>query len=288
MAPPRIGIVANTLKPEAAGTLTRLLARFEQLGVPCLLESETAGLAGRRPGFPLEEMIDRIDLIALLGGDGTILHLAKALGPKVKPIAAINIGTLGFLTLGTADQLDEIAFWLATGHYVTSRRTVIRMRVFRNERLVGECQALNEVSFNRGPVTRLVRIELRIDGEFVTRYGSDGLIVSTPTGSTAYSLSAGGPIIGPGAEVLLITPVCPHSLSSRPVVVADRSLIEVSAPVQRDEVFVTIDGQDSRPIIPEERFEIQRAEYTVPLVTSRESSYFQILRQKLDWSGSKH
>jgi NAD+ kinase len=154
------------------------------------------------------------------------------------------------------------------------------------DRLIDERHALNEISFNRGPVTRLVKIELRINHDFVTRYGSDGLIIATPTGSTAYSLSAGGPIIEPSANVLLITPVCPHSLASRPLVVSDRSRIEVSAPAQRDEVFVTVDGQTSRPITPGHRFEIQRAGFDVPLVTSLDSSFFQVLRQKLDWSGS--
>jgi NAD+ kinase len=162
------------------------------------------------------------------------------------------------------------------------------MRALRGDSVTDEWHALNEVSFNRGPVTRLVKIELRVDGEFVTRYGSDGLIVATPTGSTAYSLSAGGPIIEPESGVFVITPVCPHSLSSRPLVLADRARLEIRAPVQRDEVFVTVDGHASRPIHPEERFEIQRGDFHVPLVTSTDSSFFEVLRQKLDWSGSKH
>ena len=264
----------------------QLEAAFRRLQVPCLIETETARLRGSSDGVPMEDLLSRIDLIALLGGDGTILHLAKELGAKVKPIAAINIGTLGFLTLGTVDQLEEIAMRLARREYRISHRAVIRVQTFLDDQLIDERHALNEISFNRGPVTRLVKIELRINDDFVTRYGSDGLIIATPTGSTAYSLSAGGPIIDPGAGVLLITPVCPHSLSSRPLVVSDRSRIEVSAPAQRDEVFVTVDGQAFRPITPDHRFEIQRAGFDVPLVTSPDSSFFQVLRQKLDWSGS--
>lgn len=286
MAAPRIGIIANTQKPEAPEVLARLRAAFAGMGIQCQLERATAALLGDPGGLPIRELAARVDLLVLLGGDGTILHLAKELGAHVKPIAAINIGTLGFLTLGTADQLDEIATRLANREFRTSHRSVIRVRTFLRDQLVDEGHALNEVSFNRGPVTRLVKIELRINGDFVTRYGSDGLIISTPTGSTAYSLSAGGPIIDPGSGVLLITPVCPHSLSSRPLVVNDRSRIEIAAPAQRDEVFVTLDGQTSRPITPEHRFEIQRADFDVPLVTSLTSSFFQVLRQKLDWSGS--
>jgi NAD+ kinase len=286
MAAPRIGIIANTQKPEAPQVLTGLRSAFARLQIQCLLEADTAALLGDQRGVAIEELASRVDILVLLGGDGTILHLAKQLGSRVKPIAAINIGTLGFLTLGTADQLDEIAAQLANRNFRTSHRSVIRVRTFLKDRLIEEAHALNEVSFNRGPVTRLVKIELRINGDFVTRYGSDGLIIATPTGSTAYSLSAGGPIIEPGAGVLLITPVCPHSLSSRPLVVSDRARIEISAPAQRDEVYVTMDGQGSRAITPEHRFEIQRADFDVPLVTSLQSSFFQVLRQKLDWSGS--
>jgi NAD+ kinase len=287
MAPPRIGIIANTQKADASAVLDRLQAAFARLQVSCLLEAETANLRGSSDGVPMEDLITQVDLIALLGGDGTILHLAKQLGPKVKPIAAINIGTLGVLTLGTADQLDEIAQCLARREYRISHRAVIQIRTFLDDQLIDEGHALNEISFNRGPVTRLVKIELRINGDFVTRYGSDGLIISTPTGSTAYSLSAGGPIIDPNSGVLLITPVCPHSLSSRPLVVSDRSHIEVSAPAQRDEVFVTVDGQAFRPITPGHRFEIERAAFEVPLVTSLDSNFYQVLRQKLNWGGSK-
>lgn len=286
MAAPRIGIVANTQKPEAPQVLSGLRAAFAKMQLHCLLETDTAALLGDPGGIPVQDLAGQVDLLVLLGGDGTILHLAKQLGSQVKPIAAINIGTLGFLTLGTADQLDEIAAQLANRHFRTSHRSVIRVRTFLRDQLIDEGHALNEVSFNRGPVTRLVRIELRINGDFVTRYGSDGLIIATPTGSTAYSLSAGGPIIEPGSGVLLITPVCPHSLSSRPLVVSDCSRIEIAAPAQRDEVFVTMDGQASRAITPEHRFEIQRADFDVPLVTSLASSFFQVLRQKLDWSGS--
>ncbi|RFC46507.1 MAG: NAD+ kinase [Verrucomicrobia bacterium] len=286
MAAPRIGIVANTQKPEAPQVLAGLRAAFARMQLHCLLETDTAALLGDPDGIPIQDLAGQVDLLVLLGGDGTILHLAKQLGSQVKPIAAINIGTLGFLTLGTADQLDEIAAQLANRHFRTSHRSVIRVRTFLRDQLIDEGHALNEVSFNRGPVTRLVRIELRINGDFVTRYGSDGLIIATPTGSTAYSLSAGGPIIEPGSGVLLITPVCPHSLSSRPLVVSDLSRIEIAAPAQRDEVFVTMDGQASRAITPEHRFEIQRADFDVPLVTSLASSFFQVLRQKLDWSGS--
>jgi len=286
MAPPRIGIIANTQKPEAGQVLDRLEAAFSRLQIPSYLEAETATLRGGRTGLAIDDLVARVDLLALLGGDGTILHLAKQLGARVKPIAAINIGTLGFLTLGTADQLDEIAAHLASHQYRISYRSVISVRTFLSNQLVDERHALNEVSFNRGPVTRLVKIELRINGDFVTRYGSDGLIIATPTGSTAYSLSAGGPIIEPGSGVLVITPVCPHSLSSRPLVVSDRSHIEIAAPAQRDDVYMTMDGQASLPITPDHRFEIQRADFDVPLVTSLDSSFFQVLRQKLDWSGS--
>ncbi len=286
MAAPRIGIVANTSKPGAAAAIARLQGLFEAEGCPVTLDAETARFCQAPTGPPLTELIDAIDLIVLLGGDGTILHLAKALGPKIKPIAAINTGTLGFLTLGTANDLDAIAKLVAEGRYGLSQRSVIGVQAWQEETCIENCFALNEVSVGRGGISRMVHVHVRVDGGFVSRYSGDGLIVATPTGSTAYSLSAGGPLIEPGSSVFCITPVCPHSLSIRPVVVADRGLIQIDIPHQRDAVFMTTDGQNSHQLAPPSRIEIRRAPFTIPLITRSGASFFEVLREKLDWSGS--
>lgn len=286
MDKPRIGIIANINKPGAAEVARQLLARFGALGVDFLLENETAELVGEGDGLDLRALADQVDLIVLLGGDGTILHFVEAVGPAVKPIAAINIGTLGFLTMATSDEIDTVTELIARGLYDLSQRSVIDVRVFENGELSQICHAMNEVAVARGDVSRLVRVEAKIDGQFLTRYSGDGLIVATPTGSTAYSLSAGGPVIAPEAGVFVITPICPHSLSSRPLVVSETSVIELEAPEQRDPVFMTVDGQDVHRVSSSTRIEIRLADFKIPLVTTPQHSFFSVLRQKLVWSGS--
>ena len=286
MASSRIGIIANTNKEGAAKVVAQLLERFAEHNVECRMNAETAELVGRDDQFSVVELMDHIDVVVLLGGDGTILHFVEAVGPKVKPIAAINIGTLGFLTLATSEAVDEVVELLVRGDYQMSQRAGMAVRLYESGELVQECHAMNEVTVGRGDVSRLVRIRARINGEFLTRFSGDGLIIATPTGSTAYSLSAGGPVIEPHAAVFLLTPVCPHSLSSRPIVVSQASVIELEAPEQRDPVFMTVDGQDVHPVGKKSRIEIRRAEFTVPLVISQDHSFFAVLRKKLDWSGS--
>ncbi|MFT5465010.1 MAG: NAD+ kinase [Verrucomicrobiales bacterium] len=283
---PLTGIIVNTEKPGAADVLQQLLAKFEAAGIETRLEEKTAQLIGKSDGRNVLELMDEIDLVVLLGGDGTILHFVEAVGARVKPIAAINIGTLGFLTLATTERLDEVVSLIAERAYKLSQRSVIAVRVFEDGQLTKEWFALNEVSVSRGGVSRLVRVQAKVNGEFLTRFSGDGLIVATPTGSTAYSLSAGGPLIEPEAEVFVVTPVCPHSLASRPLVVSQKSIIEIEAPEQRDAVFMTVDGQDVHRVGSATRLEIRRADFTVPLVTSAQHSFYGVLRKKLEWSGS--
>ncbi|MEM1296382.1 MAG: NAD(+)/NADH kinase [Verrucomicrobiota bacterium] len=286
MDTPRVAIVANVDKPGAAKVVVDLLEQFAGLGVETFLEKATAEFCGHQGGTTLEALADQADLFVLLGGDGTLLQLANTLGPKVKPLAAINTGTLGFLTLGTVEDLPEITRLIASRSYELSQRSVITVTTIEPDENPGIRYALNEVSISRGAATRAVKVEARVGGEFLTTYSGDGLIVSTPTGSTAYSLSAGGPIIEPNSGVFVLTPVCPHSLSSRPLVVSNQSPIEITTPEQRDEVVMTVDGQKAHLMNGETKLVIGVADYSVPLVTSRKGSFFGVLRQKLDWSGS--
>ncbi|MEM7015166.1 MAG: NAD(+)/NADH kinase [Verrucomicrobiota bacterium] len=287
MATPRIGIIANTDKDGANSVVMQLRAKFAAAGAECRLEEKTAKLVAASEGLAVEELIEEVELVVLLGGDGTILHFAETIGKDVKPIAAINIGTLGFLTLATSDAIDEVVEMLVARNYEISDRSVIEVRINEDGRRGDRSFAMNEVTLGRGDVSRLIKVEVKIDGEFVTRYSGDGLILATPTGSTAYSLSAGGPIIQPEAGVFVITPICPHSLSSRPVVVSHESRIELSAPDQRDPVFMTVDGKGFHRITPKTQIEIKKANFTVPLVKNPDHSFFSVLRKKLEWSGSK-
>ncbi len=286
MDAPRVGIIANTEKPGARDVVRQLRGQFADLKVETVLEDKTAKFCRLKKGLRLNSLAQNVDILVLLGGDGTLLQLAKELGPKVKPIAAINIGTLGFLTMGTLDDLADITRLIATRTYELSERSVIAVRSVKRGREPEVRYALNEVSISRGTVTRAVKVEARVDGEFVTSYNGDGLMVATPTGSTAYSLSAGGPIIEPNSGVFVLTPVCSHSLSSRSLVVSDESEIEITAPDPEDKVIMTVDGQKAHVIDGDTKLELCRAHYRVPLVVTPDSSFFGVLRQKLDWSGS--
>lgn len=286
MDTPRVGIVANVDKPGAAKVVVDLLGHFSKLRIEAKLETATAKFCGKGEGQSLETLVDEVDVFALLGGDGTLLQLASELGPKVKPIAAINTGTLGFLTLGTVEDLPEITKLIATQSYELSERSVIAVTTLEPGEEPKTRYALNEVSISRGAATRAVKVEAHVRGAFLTTYSGDGLIVSTPTGSTAYSLSAGGPIIEPNSGVFVLTPVCPHSLSSRPLIVSDQSPIEITTPEQRDDVIMTVDGQKAHQMNGETKLVIGLADYSVPLVTSPKVTFFGVLRQKLDWSGS--
>jgi NAD+ kinase len=175
---------------------------------------------------------------------------------------------------------------LMDGSFNISNRQLLSVTIFDHGSPIDKSFAVNEIAVTRGEISRMVHVDVRVSGHFVTRYSGDGVIVATPTGSTAYSLSAGGPVIEPQSGVWAITPVCTHSLSSRPLIVSSSSIIELSAPPQRDRVYTTIDGQVSIPLTPESLVEIRRAGFDLPLIAHPDSSFFRILRQKLDWSGS--
>lgn len=285
MGNPRIGIIANAGKAGAAQVVQAALSQLARRASPVLLDEASASLVGMTTGLPILELVDQVDLIILFGGDGTILQLAREIGSKVKPIAAINIGTLGFLTLATANEIEPVIDLLLDGSYEITHREMLSVRVFERGTEIEKSFALNEVAVTRGEISRMVHVDVRVSGHFVTRYSGDGVIVTTPTGSTAYSLSAGGPIIEPKSGVWAITPVCTHSLSSRPLVVSSDGVIELSAPPQRDRVFMTIDGQVSIPLTNESVVELRRAGFDLPLIAHPKASFFRILRQKLDWCG---
>jgi len=283
----RIGLVANPQKEKAAENAARLLKLFSDRGAKVILETETAGLIEER-GQPVKDVVESSDIVVLLGGDGTILQLAQNMGAGVKPIAAINIGTLGFLTLATTDDLEGVVDMLMRKNYLISKRSVISARTYVGKKLKSRHFALNEMVVGRGRISRLVKVQARINGQEVSCFNGDGLIISTPTGSTAYSLSAGGPLIEPEARVFIVNPVCAHSLSTRPVVVSDQSVIEIEAPEQRDEVFVTYDGQATETIKPGMRIVVKQARHKVPLICAPDSTFYSVLRQKLDWSGNNN
>ncbi len=201
---------------------------LQKRGCECLLERKSAAIAGEKGGIAAGDFSNHVDVAAVLGGDGTMLHAVSRLGRFDKPVAGINIGNLGFLTTCTDTDLDEFAEAVAKSRFTTSTRMLLEATVRRKGGGVELFHGLNEVTLARGETGRLVTLIAKVDGEWLNRYRADGLIVATPTGSTAYSLSAGGPLIAPQSSVMVITPICPHSLSQRSLVLSDDVEIEIS------------------------------------------------------------
>ena len=281
-----VGILVNPHKPGSLPTLQALRAALESRGCTAVLDEETASLAGESGGIPASEFSSHVEIAAVLGGDGTMLHALSRLGNFEKPVAGINIGTFGFLTSCKDDELDIFAAGVAGGRFTTSVRTLLEATVHRHGKPAESFIALNEVTLARGNTGRLVSLQARVNGELLNDYRADGLIVATPTGSTAYSLSAGGPLIAPGAAVFVITPICPHSLSQRSLVLSDDSTVELSSE-DRDSgpMLFTVDGRDSIRIEPGDRIEVKKAARSFHLLRLEGRSFYEALRQKLRWQG---
>lgn len=282
----KVGIIANPHKAGAKDALTRLADGLRAGGHDWIHEQATARLIGAGGGMPGPELAEAAEVIAVLGGDGTMLHAMAMLGGTDKPIAGINIGTLGFLTSCTDGEIGAFAEALKAGSYGTSRRTLLHATVIRGGMEPREFTALNEVVLARGQTGRLVSLSASVDGDLLNHYRADGLIVATPTGSTAYSLSAGGPLISPSAGVFVITPICPHTLSQRSLVVDDDAVIELSPDDTSDgPMLFTVDGRDCVEIRAGDRIEVRKAEHELNLLRLEGRSFYAALRQKLNWRG---
>jgi len=286
MPPELIGLIAHVGKPGAAALVKTLRKEFAKRGAKLMLEKKTAALIGRDDGFSTRHLGEECDLLVVLGGDGSILQVVLDLREKIKPIFGINIGSLGFLTCVNSSAYLKAVRSIMAGDYVLSRRTLLQVEIGRNGKNIKFHTGLNDVVISRGERSRLIKLQTRIDGSVLTEYNADGLIVSTPTGSTAYSLSAGGPILMPDSGVFVVTPICPHVLTNRTVIVSDCSEIEVSPCPDQDLVFLAVDGQDPVAIKHGDIIRIRKAGYDLPLAMLREMSFSEVLRQKLKWSGT--
>lgn len=282
-----IGILANPHKPGAVGIVQTLRAALKSRGIEVVLDTQAAAMLGEQGGREASEFRDLVDLAAVIGGDGTMLHAVSRLGDFGKPVAGVNAGTLGFLTTCKDDEIEVFADALAAKQFTTSERTLLVASVMKGGEVIAEFTALNEITLARGQTGRLVSLGVRVDGEMLNEYRADGLIVGTPTGSTAYSLSAGGPLIAPGAAVFVVTPICPHSLSQRALVLADDCEIELEANESEDPgpMLFTVDGRDVVRIEPGQRVLVRKSPRKFRLVRMVGSSFFQALRQKLGWEG---
>jgi NAD+ kinase len=218
-----------------------------------------------------------------LGGDGTLLATARVLNRKPVPILAVNLGGLGFLTEITCEELYPTLEMVVAGNFQSDRRVQIEGELIRADEILTSFLALNDVVLNKGAIARIFDLEVRVDGEFVSTYKSDGLIVSTPTGSTAYSLAAGGPIVTPSVDAFLITPICAHTLTHRPLVVPSSTNIEVTVKSLREAAYLTVDGQVGIAAYSEDVVRVRKANSFVELVRPPATTYFRILQKKLKW-----
>lgn len=279
----KIGVYAKKNHPEAEQIALNIRDRFRRDNIEVLLEDSLAEQIGQTSGYSAEEIPELVDLIIVLGGDGTLISVARQVGHHNVPILGINLGRLGFLTEVTLAELPEMLDRLIAGDYKITNRMMLDAAIRRNGKVIGEYTVLNDVVINKGALARIIDMETYVDGRHLSTYKADGLIVATPTGSTGYNLAAGGPIIYPEINSLVISPICPHMLTNRPIVVWSKSFIEIKIRFEDDVVFFTADGQVGRKLLPGDVVEVRRSAARTRLITSPSKDYFEILRTKLSW-----
>ncbi len=285
----RFGLVANPEKPRTGALVRRAAAWLARQGLVVVMESDTsrrAGVGRRHRAVPLEAMGAEVDAILVFGGDGTMLRVARVVAGHDVAILGVNVGHLGFLTSVAPAALEETLGLLGQGRFSLDERALLEARVQRSAHVSVET-ALNDLVLSRGAASRLIELEVAVNDEIVTRYRCDGLIVSSPTGSTAYSLSAGGSVVSPDAEVLVLTPICPHTLSIRPIVVSLASTVRVRLCRVHGEVSLSADGQVQSALGAGDAVEVRRSRRSIRLIRPEGSSFFATLRTKFGWSGGK-
>jgi NAD+ kinase len=286
----RVGLIAKHRLEAAAGVLAELAVWLEARGVRAVFETETAALLAvptGRPTVSRDDLPTACDLVLVLGGDGTFIGMAGRIarsGADV-PILGVNFGSLGFLTEVTLDELYESLEAVLGGHAHMETRMMLRARTRRQGVALEDRFVLNDVVITKGALSRIIDLSVAIGGQPVMRVRADGLIVATPTGSSAYNLAAGGPVVHPAVDAILLTPIAPHMLTNRPVVVPGASDVRVEPRLDgiSEEVYVTFDGQSGHALQANDVIEIRRAERPLRLMRAGKRTYFEVLRQKLKW-----
>src|SRR6202162_2488464 len=280
-----LGIYAHWRKPGAEACLRALLHELSLHGASVLVEEQAARLVGQS-GHTLSELYQRVDIFVALGGDGTLLRLVRDLRGKMKPVMGINFGSLGFLTCFGGPEFAVAARSLAMGDYRVDERTLLEASIERKGKTIYSQIGLNDVVVTRGERSRLVRLNLFIDQTHLTEYNADGLIIATSTGSTAYSLSAGGPIVMPNSGVFVVTPICPHVLTNRSVIVSNTSTTRLLPSSGEQELSASVDGQESMQLSSNDVVTVRPAEEKLPLLLPKHLTFADILGAKLRWSGT--
>jgi NAD+ kinase len=280
-----VGIVCKPIKEVVSSMAPPLIQWLRERRIDVFVDEETAQCC-IDPGVPVvarKALAEKIDLLIVLGGDGTLLSATRALGGEKVPILAVNLGGLGFLTSVTREELYPVLDHVLAGEHQVSERMMLAAEILRNGQSAERQVALNDAVINKAALARMLDFDLYVDRAQVGRYRADGLIVATPTGSTAYSLAAGGPIVHPHIDAFVITPICPHMLTNRPLVIPDTARVEIDIAAAEEPVYLTLDGQVGFQLQPHDRIAITKSPSRVVFVQSPQKTYFEVLRSKLRW-----
>jgi NAD+ kinase len=279
-----IGIVTKISSPHADEVMGKLVPWLTGRGIKVRVQEDYRGLAdGDAIAVTREHVPDGVDLVLVLGGDGTLLSVARLLEGTDQPILGINLGSLGFLTELGLEELYESLEGILEGKYTIETRVRLEASLHREGEQIGHYQVLNDVVINKGALARIIDLEAYVDDQKVTNYLADGLIISTPTGSTAYSLAAGGPIIEPTLDVIVVAPICPHTLTNRPLVIPGNSRVELCLLSDSGAVFLTLDGQEGTRLQQGDCVRIRTSDKKVNLIRTGGRNFYDVLTAKLHW-----
>lgn len=279
----RIGIFAKRHNKDAVRLAEEVVAWLVEQKIDVFVDESLAkDMTGMR-GYPGHEIPPLVDIVIVLGGDGTLLSVARLIGELQTPILGVNLGSLGFLTEITRAELFPILEQVVKGDYTVSERMRLLAVIRRKGVEIGRYRVLNDAVINKGALARILDMEAWIDDDYLTTFKADGLIVSTPTGSTGYNLAAGGPIIYPGNHCHVLSPICPHTLTNRPIVVSDEALIRIEVKSEDEDVVFTADGQEGMSLQFGDIVELRKSNHSTMLIKSPNKDYFQVLRTKLRW-----
>ncbi|HEX8890865.1 MAG TPA: NAD(+)/NADH kinase [Pyrinomonadaceae bacterium] len=285
----RVGVMVKPHQPEALRTICQLIEWLDErdiklTGTPELdrerIQQETGCVMFVTEP---ERLAAKVDLIVVLGGDGTMIATSRMMGDYDVPVLGINYGTLGYLAEFRVEEMFPALESILVGDYRIDTRVRLSVDLVEGEDILMHHRVLNDVVINKSALARIIELEAHMNGQLISAFRADGLIISTPTGSTAYNLSAGGPVVYPSMNALVITPICPFTLSDRPIVVPDDALVELRVRTQKEDVVLTLDGQIGRPILPEHRVVIRKSLTPFRIVQPKSRNYFEVLREKLRW-----
>ena len=281
-----VGLMVNYKKEKTREIACRIINWLNSKKLKVCIEGNMGKEIGKEElNCPTEKFLKEVDLIISLGGDGTLLRAARLAATEDIPVFGVNLGGLGFLTQIGINDLEKSLEKLYQGRYFIDERMMLNCTVKRKKEEIKKFTALNDIVIGKGAFARIICLATYVNNDYVITYSADGLVVSTSTGSTAYSLSAGGPIVNPNINSIILTPICPHTLSARPLIIGENDQVKITLEVSEEEVMVTIDGQEGFILKPKDEVIIKKSDHKAQLITFKEKSFYAVLREKLRWSG---